>query len=329
MVQLSPCRSVGSGKTTNSTSNKCFKSHRDIRRTSRTMKPQFNQRFLIGLAGITLVFWTNPGQSQMLSSADADRWYKEGIFPSRVTIPIQKLPAPETNILIPLPGLALKSGKNWPACWAYIFNRPVTDAGYLIGFSIGPNRFARFPVSHIWYNGPNQLEFGVKDGVVFPLYEGMVYRADIDETSLSLVRVNHVLPENIRPLPDSRCLSSNCLNAVLSSHRMNSPKFMNPVVGMNAEELSFDNQHAKVAKIRWVRHAWEGRQVVASELKEYFSLFVLPEKIEQSIRAGDVIETNVYSFKVRKVVPPQEIDGAGSLTGWIELQRTLHDTTSP
>ena len=182
---------------------------------------------ILPMAGIFLMAWSGLSQAQMMSSEDADRWYKEGIFPSIVTVPVEKLPSPGTLVLIPFPGLALKSGNGWPECWAYPFNSSVTDGSG--GFTIGPNSSVRFPVDHIWCNGfSDGLEFSVKPGMVFPLYEGKVYRVEIDGQYLSLVCVNEMLPESILPLPDSRCLSGNFREAVFSCHRMNSPKFMNP-----------------------------------------------------------------------------------------------------
>lgn len=284
------------------------------------------QSFFLLSLGVTLVS-NSVADEVIISPKDLERWEQDGKFPKETSVPIQH-PAMTTRALLPFPGLQPKSGRNWPSCQAYKINPAAADrTGFRYCFSIGSENRNRMllgiSLDDIWY--PGWLEFGLSEALVFPMHGGAVYQTAISDKTrspfITLTRVEDLLPAEIRPAASSRCLSSNCLYSVFAAHRLDAPKFQDPIVSMEVTGLSFRPEMPDSVEIKLERRVLSDRQVTAKDRKDYFSLLPGPEQFKQTVRNGDIIQVFSNRYRVRNVVPPQDLANVGKIAGWIEIQQ--------
>ena len=287
------------------------------------------QSFFLLSLGVTLV--SNSVAGQVIVSQkdverweqDLERWEQDGKFPKETSVRIQH-PVMKTRALLPFPGLQPKSRRNWPSCQAYEINSAAQDrTGFRYSFSIGFENYNRrllgISLDDIWY--PGLLKFGLSEALVFPMHGGAVYQTAIRSPFITLTRVEDLLPAEIRPAASSRCLSSNCLYSVFAAHRLDAPKFRSPIVSMRVTGLSFRPEMPDSVEIKLKRRVLGGRQITAKEHKDYFSLLPGPEQFKQTVRNGDIIQVFSNRYRVRNVVPPQDLANVGKIAGWIEIQQ--------
>jgi hypothetical protein len=236
--------------------------------------------------------------------------------PSGISVPLELFDRPIHEM--PL--------KQWPTSSATFFHEPARKAsGYQAGFGLASKRW---PFREPWTD--TRFSYSVNQSSVFPLPDAQVYRATLEPTFLRLTNVTKQFPLEQQPRKSSLIITGNCKDtqfyqSLLRTHTWSNYGMIR--VYFQILDVDFTQQGNAAAKVTWRRNDDGARQLLLSELREYESQFLMPEKGTTTLRTGDEFSTGYRLFKVLNVVPAGDLPDRGHCEGWVELEEIEHPAT--
>ncbi|PQO31183.1 hypothetical protein C5Y96_12600 [Blastopirellula marina] len=175
-------------------------------------------------------------------------------------------------------------------------------------------RVRAFPEDDLRHDANAQvLRFSDREAIP---YYGHLFRFTFDGQMVHVEECTEQFPAELLPSAESRILTMNESEATFYRQRLLHPN------GTGDAEDFYETIH--LAKIdndpAGTRATIVRKRMVSREVDGNYEAKALEEPKEESIGVGATLMIDNQLVRVKQIVPPGEVEGAGVLVGWIELE---------